>query len=464
MMNSTTMFRRTAVLLIGASTIGLGPILTPTASAQADVASLGAGGEYFPVAPERIYDTKDDVDSGRVSANGEITVPVVGLGGVPTDGVLAVAVNVTLVDATGRGFVSVRPSDYDASGDEQTSLINFESDGQTVPNFGIIGVGTEGALTIDISSQIEGDVRVIVDVFGWVAKTAYDGADADDGARMQTVTPERILDTRTTSSLRTQDSIEVPVRGQGPVPDDANVSAVVINMTGVNNKSNSTTTYLSASPDRVPAGQAEADSSNGNYEKGTVKANLAIVPLNDDGSIFVFNRAGRTDVLIDVVGYLTTPDAADETRTGRIVPLESPFRSFDTRSSEFGAARLGFSSWEDWSFQKFADSVSLNGVSVGEQGGLLGNVTAAGLQRNATTPDTPARSFLTLNPEVALDDSNEPTAPGNSNLNFAEGGAVANSAVITYGSNGAGDENMVSAYNSDGSTHYILDVYAVILD
>lgn len=456
-MISTTLFRRSAALVLGAATLGVVPVLpAPTVSAQA--ADLGAGGEYFPVTPTRIFDTND---SGRVSANGEFDVSVVGVGGVPADDVLAVAVNVTLVDAPGRGFVSVRPSDYDASGDIPTSLINFETDGQTVPNFGIIGVGSDGKLTIDIESQIPGDVRVAVDVFGWVAKSAFEGGGdivEDDGARMETVTPQRILDTRGGGALGTQESVEVDVLGQGPVPDDANVSAVVINLTGINNRPDSTTTYLSASSDRVPSGRAEANSSNGNYPAGVIKANLAIVPLNADGNIFVFNRQGETDVAIDVVGYLEE-GGADDGRTGRIVPLQSPFRSFDTRDADFGNRKLGFSSWEDWSFSDFAQSVSLNGVEVGLQGGLVGNLTAVGLESNPGFSNT--KSFLTLNPTTA---AGFDEAPGNSNLNFREGGAVANASVVTYGTNGEGDDNMVSAYNADGSVHYILDVYAVVLD
>ena len=445
--------------MLGAAALGLSPATTTPVLAQADDASaLGAGGEYFAVAPDRVFNSTEDVPGGRVDANGEITVNVVGVGGIPAEDVLAVAVNVTVVGTPGRGFVSVRPSDYDASSDEPTSLINFEA-GQTVPNFSIIGVGSEGALTIDLSSEVDGDVRVAVDVFGWVAKSAYDGADADDGARLRTVTPDRILNTRESSSLGTQESIEVPVLGEGPVPNDSSITAVVVNMTGINNKADSTTTYLSASPEQVPAGQAEADSSNGNFAPGTVKANLAIVPVNDDGSIYVFNRDGNTDVLIDVVAYLETPEASDDTTAGRIVPLESPFRSFNTRADEFGNQRLGFSSWEDWSFQDFADSVTLNGVAVGNQTGLLGNLTAVGLE--PVFPNEPVTSFLTMNPTVPGGFSE---APGNSNLNFGTGGAVANSAVITYGSNGDGDNNMVSAYNADGSVHYILDVYAVVLD
>ena len=215
-----------------------------------------------------------------------------------------------------------------------------------------------------------------------------------------------------------------------------------------------TKTYLAATPEQAASG---TETSNGNYPSGVTKANLAIVPLNDDGSIWVYNNRGQIHVALDVVAYLEE-GGADDSRTGRIVPLEAPFRSFDTRDAEFGGSRLGFSTWEDWSFEAFADSVMLDDVAVGAQSGLFGNLTAVGLERLYASE--PVKSFLTMNPAT---DGAFPAEPGNSNLNFDEGGSVANASVVTYGSKDA-DENMVSAYNSNGRTHYILDVYAVILD
>lgn len=454
-MISTTVFRRGAALLLGLTAFGVVPAVSTVSAAPEVCATDGlcAGGEYFPVAPTRIFDQRD------VDASGSVSVPVVGVGGVPADGVLAVAVNVTIAGAAGNGFASVSPSDYAGVGDP-TSLINFQYSGHTVPNFGIIGVGAEGKITIDLSTERAGSSRVIVDVFGFVATSGFAGtSDAPliDGARMVTVTPKRIFDSRNTTSLGAKQSVQVPVWGQGGVPDSPDVSAVVVNLTGINNQPGNTGTYLTLTPEEVPASLPEAPSSNGNYPSGVTKANLAIVPLNDAGGIWVYNRDGKINVALDVVAYLQT--GRDEaSRTGRIVPLEAPFRSFDTRQAEFGSAKLGFSSWEDWSFDDFAASVQLNGAPIGEQAGLFGNLTAAGLERLYAT--VPVTSFLTMNPSGPGDFP--AGAPGNSNLNFAEGGAVANASVVTYGDKD-GDDNMVSTYNADGRTHYFLDVYAVIL-
>ncbi len=453
-MISTTVFRKGAALLLGLTAFGVVPAVSTVSAAPAACAADGlcAGGEYFPVTPTRIFDQKG------VNANGEVVVDVVGAGGVPDDGVLAVAVNVTIAGAAGPGYASVSPSDYNGSGDP-TSLINFQYSGHTVPNFGIIGVGSTGKIKIKLATQNAGTSRVIVDMFGFVATSGFEGT-ADhvltDGARMVTVPGERFYDSRAVGPLGAKKSVEVPVRGVKSVPASDDVTAVVVNLTGINNLSASRNTYLTLTPERVSSSLAEAPSSNGNYPAGITKANLAIVPINDNGSIWVYNRSGSINVALDVVAYLQT--GGDETsRTGRIVPLEAPFRSFDTRGAEFGNAKLGYSSWEDWSFDEFASSVRLNDAPIGDQSGLFGNLTAVGLER--LYPTAPVKSFLTMNPAIS---GSFPKAPGNSNLNFAEGGAVANASVVTYGDKD-GDDNMVSTYNADGRTHYFLDVYAVIL-
>ena len=465
--------RRTAALLVAAASVGIAPAVTssaPTVSAAEDV---GAGGEFFPITPARILDTRvpsmDVAPIGRKAANSTFTVPVVGVGGVPSEGVLAVAVNVTVIQAPGNGYLSLRPSDFTpAETDEPTTLLNFKQS-QVVPNFAIVGVGANGELAVEITAP-DGSADVTIDVFGWVATSNYEGdgttsADAADGARIVPQDPQRLLDTRPNMApagdasdvkLGAQSSIEVPVKGRAGVPDDQNVTGVVFNMAGIRP---SERTYLSMTPDVVPADAAEATTANGNFVAGDVKSNYVMVPLNDNGSVFLYNRAGEIDVTLDVVGYLVkNQDGA--TLEGRIVPLEAPFRSFDTRSPEFNSQKLGFSSWEDWSFQDFARSVTLDGAPVGAQSGLLGNLAAFQLERNY--PAAPVQSFMTLNPTDPADPTQGGT-PGNANLNVGEGQVVTNMSLVTYGSNGEGDDNMVSAFNADGKIHYTLDVYAVIL-
>jgi hypothetical protein len=456
------------------------PSLAPSVPTVSALENVGAGGEFFPVTPDRIFDSRDaaiDVAPlGPKPMNSTFDVPVLGVGGVPETDVLAVAVNVTLVGAPGTGYLSLRPSDFEpAATDEPTTLLNFTA-GQTVPNFAIVGVGAQGALTVELVAPAGGSAHVVMDVFGWVATSNYDGdgvetPDEADGARIVPQEPQRIFDTRAgqppatdgrEGALGAKESVEVAIRGIGGVPDDPSVTGVVLNMAGIRP---TTGTYLAVSPDPVPASADDADTANGNFSAGAIKSNHVMVPVNDDGSIWLFNRQGQIDVTLDVVGYLqtTTDDASLE---GRIVPLEAPFRSFDTRSPDFNSTKLGFSSWEDWSFQDFAGSVTLDGAPVGAQAGLLGNLAAFQLERNF--PTQPVQSFMTLNPTDPRDRSSTPdhgqiAAPGNANLNVGESQVVTNMSLVSYGSNGDGDDNMVSAFNSNGRIHYTLDVYAVIL-
>ena len=144
--------------------------------------------------------------------------------------------------------------------------------------------------------------------------------------------------------------------------------------------------------------------------------------------------------------------AAEDTRSGRVVPLEQPFRSFDTRQAAFGAVPLGPGQAEDWSFSAFAGSVAIGGVSVGEQSALLGNLTNASLSRQYA--GVAVTSFLTVYPSP-LDSSLPPTV---SNLNTTEGAAVANMALVAYGA-----DKTVRVFNNRGKAHYLLDVYAVVL-
>lgn len=467
--------RRTAALVLAAATAGIVPAvgsLSSTVSAQE--AGLGAGGEFFPITPARVINTRD---GAPVPLDGSIEVPVTGVNGVPADGVLAVAVNITVINPAGRGYMSVSPSDYAPSpGTEPTTLVNFQA-GDILPNFAIVGVGSEGRIRIDLVDELGtgGSANVTVDVFGFVATSDYasdgsSGPAASTGARIVPQDPNRVLDTRpgnppsgdaTDAPLGPGQWLEVPIRGLAGVPDDPSVTGVVFNAAA---SKPTTTTYLSVAPEPFTDANGDARTANANLTAGQIRSVHVMSPINENGSVYVFNRSGQTDVTLDVVGYVQTTD--DDSLAGRIVPLEAPFRSFDTRTDEFGNQKLGFSSWEDWSFEAFAGSVTLDGEPVGAQSGLLGNLAAFNLEPNFAGESV--QSFMTLNPTDGRDRATteghgQGSTPGNANLNIGLGEVVTNMSLLTYGDDGAGDTNMISAYNNDGSVHYTLDVYAVIL-
>jgi len=447
---------------------------TPIASAQ--VTSLASGGEYHPVTPTRIFDTRgaginDTAPLGPKPANAAgqtFTFDALGQGGIPAEvaganrDVLAVVLNITVDNPSRAGYLSIAPAGSAAG---TSSLVNFNA-GENVPNLAVVGAGTNGAVSVTlVMPEGAGNANVLVDVFGWVSKSDYPDTD-DSGARFQPVGPGRILDTRSSpvpagytsgTPLGPDGRLKLQIRGADAVlpsvtdivPDDPNVTGVMVNITAVAQTLN---TFVSATPGDVPGGTLPT-TSNTNLSRGQVKANMAIVPVGADGSIRLYNAYGNTHLIVDVLGYLYKgADAA--TTTGRVVPLDAPFRVFDTRQPEFGAAPLGFATSESWSFADFTDSVKLGGVPLGAQTAFIGNLTGTGLTRLPGFSQ-PVTTYMTMYPGGAV-------KPESSNINLVEGQSVPNMSLLRYGTAGT-DDNVINAYNFNGSVHYLLDVYAVVL-
>ncbi len=465
-------------LPVAAAVVGQAASTATSPVVQAQVATLASGGEYHPLAPTRIFETRgaginDTAPYGKKPtspAGSTFNVDILGQGGIPAEvsgsnrDVLAVVLSVTVIDPTAAGFLSVAPTGSTVSA---SSLVNFGAN-ENVPNLAVVGVGADGAITVDITTPSGNAAsHVAIDVFGWISKSAYPDAD-DSGARFVPVGPGRILDTRSVPTppgwaggrpLGPATQLTLPVRGADAVspsavdivPNDPNITGVMVNITVADDQPGSRDTFVAAMPNALPSGVDPA-TSNTNLRRGQVKANMAIVPIGADGSITLFNRFGDAHVLIDVLGYLVRGAPADTT-AGRVIPLDTPFRAFDTRQAEFGKLPLGFATTESWSFAEFTKSVNIGGVALGAQSALLGNLTGTGLSR--LYPTAPVTTYMTLYPGGA-------PLPQSSNINLVEDQSVPNMSLLRYGAVGA-DSNVVQAYNDNGSVHYLLDVYAVIL-
>jgi hypothetical protein len=453
---------------LGAIVTGSAGSETPTAIAQ--TTERGPGGEYHPLKPTRIFDTRtpginDVLPIGKkpmTLAGADFDVQVTGLAGVPSDPseVLAVVANVTVVEPTASGWMAVRPSGTPMP-DPPSSLVNFTA-GRDVPNTAIVGVGANGKITVRLRAQ--GRAHVIIDVSGWISTSSYTASEPGEqarGARLFPVGPARLLDTRKsggplgarqTRSLQVVGATSFDPTIPNVVPTGA--SAVMVNIVAINWQRGSRGTYVTATPTPIPAGTLPTVS-NVNLPGGIVKTNMAIVPIGPDGRIHFFNFAGELHLAVDVLGYFKSDPT--ETTTGRIVPLDAPFRALDTRDRNFGSVPLGDGGVEDWSFKAFADSVQVTtpggAVSLGSQSALIGNLTATDLRR--TYPTLPVSTYLTAYPANR-------SRPLVSNVNLTEGEAVPNMSLVTYGALGS-DPNGVKTYNHDGSVHYVLDVYAVVL-
>ncbi len=457
-----------AIAAMAMVAVGTPSSTTPVASAQAT--ALGAGGEYHPLPPTRIFDSRTGLNdvaplgAKPTSPQGRtFDVDILGQGGIPAEvggsnsDVLAVVANVTVVGSTLDGYLSIFPT---GAAPGESSLVNFAPT-EAVPNLAVLGVGTGGRSTISLVTPAgAGSAHVLIDVFGWISTSQYADV-ADSGARFVPVDPSRALDTRSAPTpsgwaggrtIGTMEQLTLPIRGaNGVVPNSKNVTGVMVNVTAANNQSGSVPTFLAVTPTTTPSGVEPATSVT-NVSTGQVKANMAIVPVGDDGAIRIFNRSGSTHVIVDVLGYLER-GVPDDTSTGRVIPLDAPFRVFDTRQPAFGAAPLGFGTKEDWSFKQFAESVLLDGAPIGPQSALLGNLTGTALE--PLYPGQPVTSYMTLYPGNGA-------PPNSSNINVTPGRSVPNMSLLRYGTVGD-DDYTIAAFNFDGSIHYLLDVYAVVL-
>ncbi len=463
-MSARRWIRRIGVVaLVAVASVGAAATSTPGPQADADTATgLGAGGEFHALTPYRAFDSRPESAINvaapgprRIDPAAEFTVMLAGTGTLPASSadVLAVVATVTVVDPTGHGWLAVRPSGT-AAPVPQSSLVNF-APGRNVPNLAIVGLGADGGITVTMGPAAGAGANVIIDVFGFLSKSTYTG---DRGARLVPVGPARLTDTRETGTpLRAAEVRAVQFRGADSymptlspaVPNRPTVTAALVSIAAVNNRAGSTGTYLSASPSPPTP---PIKTSNVNVVKGQIKTAMAVVPVVD-GNLYIYNHGGETDVIVDVFGYFET--IPDDSATGRIVPLEAPFRAFDTREPAFGNLPLGTGTVEDWSFDAFTKSVTLpsgGGIDLSAQSALLGNLTGTDLTR--VYPSVAASTYLTGFP-------GDVSRPLVANLNVAEGEVVPNMSLIPYSTTGA--PNVVKVYNHYGSMHYLLDVYAIVL-
>ena len=123
--------------------------------------------DYTPLSPTRILDTRDHAGgpigspAQPVGAGESRAVTVTGVGGVPADGVGAVVVNVTAVNATTATFVTVYPS-----GEPRPDASTFNPrPGGVIANEIIAPVGDDGQVQV---YNHNGEVDILFDVVGWL--------------------------------------------------------------------------------------------------------------------------------------------------------------------------------------------------------------------------------------------------------------------------------------------------------
>jgi hypothetical protein len=367
-------------------------------------ATVTNGASYKPLTPARILDTRT---GSPIGSGQSIDVQVTGQGGVPTTGVAAAILNVTVTQPTASGYLTVYPT---GGGRPLASSLNFVA-GQTVPNLVEVALGTGGKVS---AFNFSGSTHVVMDVAGWVA-TPPPTADGF----FNSLAAARILDTRSSVggvTIGPNTSIDVQVTGQGLVPA-AGVAAVVLNVTATNATASG---YLTV----FPTGAARPTASNLNFLAGQTVPNRVVVKLGTLGKVTIYNLMGNTDAVADVGGWFTD---ATSTTGGSVFVGITPARILDTRN---GGAPIG-----------------PNGtlpVPVGGAGVVP--ATAKAVVMNLTVTNTTLSSYLTVWPDLV-------TRPTASDLNWVAGQTVPNLVIVQLGTNGS-----IDLYNLQGNTDVVLDV------
>lgn len=270
--------------------------------------------KFVALTPTRVLDSRIGLGlAGVTPPDGTASLSMLGRGGVPTTGVTAVLLNVTLTDAQGPGFVQVFPTGMATVG--SSSNIGVEHAGQTIPNMVIAPLGVGGSVSI----YTQGGGHLIADVFGYFVAS---GSTAD--GRYVHARASRLFDSRSAVSgkLPAGGSVRIPVTGRNDIPIDE-AAAVVLNVTATQATDAG---YVQV----LPSDTAIGGYSNLNVATDQTIPNLVVVPLGADGSVTVFSERG-THVVVDIFGYFTNAAAAEST-DGLFVTL-GPTRLMDTRGA-----------------------------------------------------------------------------------------------------------------------------------
>jgi SpoIID/LytB domain protein len=120
-----------------------------------------ASSSYVPLAPARVLDTRVDnaVFTGKVPAGGIVALPVLGQGGIPASGVTAAALNVTVDQPSGPGYVTVFPC---GATPPLASNLNYAA-GQVAANLATTPLGDGGQICLFSFAA----THLVVDVSGY---------------------------------------------------------------------------------------------------------------------------------------------------------------------------------------------------------------------------------------------------------------------------------------------------------
>ena len=260
------------------------------------LAAHGSGLTYHLALPERLLDTRT-WGYGKLPSHYRIDLPT-SYGSAFNDRMVAVAVNVTALGATGSGYVTAFQYGHNPT---RNSTLNVRP-GVVTSNLAIVHTvlfGSAPGVTpkISIYNGTSRPLHILVDAVGFYT---VDYA-VPDGLRYHPVSPTRIVDTRkalgtTTFGPASTHSVTVPGSLAG-----ADTQAVVGNLTVVKP---TTHTFMTLWADYPGFGRPPVSTLN--PSPGSTVAVATMTELGTTKAFNLYNAAGRTDVAYDVAGTFET--------------------------------------------------------------------------------------------------------------------------------------------------------------
>lgn len=336
------------------------------------ITDLANAPAYVATPPRRLLDTR--VDGPQIGYSGlrptdgqtvEVTTP---------DGAGSVVINVTGLNATEGGFVTIHPC-----GEPRPVVSNLNlTPGLITPNLVISKVGATGKVCVFTQRSAD----LIVDLAGSSAT----------GSAYTALSPIRVLDTRLESAIGYTGP--KPTSGQTiEVTAPSGAGAVVLNITGLDSTSDGFVTVY-------PCGEPMPTASSLNLGPGVITANMAISKVGATGKVCLYTQRSA-HLIADLAGTFA--------RRAPYVAL-TPVRVLDTRPE----AMIGYQGPKPAGGQT---------IEVGAPAG------ATAVVLNITGLDATEAGFVTVYPCGAA----MPTA---SNLNLTPGRITPNLTITQVGTSG----------------------------
>ena len=341
-------------------------------------------------------------------------VQISGRAGIPATAAAA-AVNVTVTNTGGNGFVTLFPC---GTTQPVASQLNHGT-GVTLSAAATVKLGDGGRLCIFNLAAVD----LVVDVVGYFP----------EGSSYTALDPARLLETRPGQPTGTVDGLfnglgarlagtvtEVRVTGRAQIP--AGAGSVVLNVTAVDARDAGFVTVYACDQPRPNASQL-------NHVAGGTIANSVVAAVSAAGTVCVFNSA-PLDLVIDVSGYHPTGVS--------VVPV-APARLLESRDGEAGTvdgAGNGIG-------RRPIDSITE--VDIGGRVGVPSGISSAVINLTVTEPVN--AGFVSV---YACDTPR----PNVASINFAAGQTVANLVVSDVDNAGR-----ICIYTMT-PTHLIVDVTA----